>query len=780
MYHMKRKLLIFFLLSNLSLFAQNIAITDNDTYTAESSAMLDVMSTTKGMLVPRLTTAQRNAITNKATGLLVFDTTEGSFYFYNGTQWVNLTSGNASGVLGYTAPDKVYLSDVNDKFGIGTIAPTNKLDVKADGSNGIDQAIFNVVNNEGDTVFAVYPYGVRVYLFDDPSATRASTTKGGFVVGGYNRETRGLTYEFLNVSPDAVKVKVEKGGIARASTTKGGFVVGGFNRETRGESDLLKVSNDSTRLYVEGDEGFAIDNIASGSEGRYMDLTPENYLIGHESGQSLTATGLYNSFYGYRTAPFATTATKNVLIGYESGNLLTTGSQNVFIGNLAGTICNSGSQNIFIGSGAGQNETTGSSNIYIGTDAGKNSSAALYNIFVGSSTGLNNTSGISNSFVGYAAGYYNTDGYRNSAFGHNALLRNVNGYYNSVFGADAAKNSKGNSNCVFGYRAGEGTSSFPYASYEKNVIMGAYSGMQLTTGSNNCFYGYYSGYDATTANYSSAFGAYALEKNTTGTHNTAFGYEALDENTTGQQNVAIGNQTLSTSSNISSNTAVGYASLASCNGSGNTAVGNFALRYLQTSGDNNTSLGAYAGGTTWISAISNSTAIGRSAVLTASNQVRIGNTSVTSIGGQVGWSTLSDKRFKTNIRQDVVGLDFILKLKPVTYNIDADKFDRFLGIPDSLRLHNANMEKATIKYTGFIAQEVERAAIESNYDFSGIDKPKNENDHYSLRYSEFVVPLVKSIQEQQEIIENQNIEIENLKSELEQLRSIVNSIVNEN
>ena len=53
------------------------------------------------------------------------------------------------------------------------------------------------------------------------------------------------------------------------------------------------------------------------------------------------------------------------------------------------------------------------------------------------------------------------------------------------------------------------------------------------------------------------------------------------------------------------------------------------------------------------------------------------------------------------------------------------------------------------------------------YDFHGVDKPKNENSHYGLRYAEFVVPLVKAVQElaqqnngHQEVIEN--LEKENI------------------
>ena len=61
-------------------------------------------------------------------------------------------------------------------------------------------------------------------------------------------------------------------------------------------------------------------------------------------------------------------------------------------------------------------------------------------------------------------------------------------------------------------------------------------------------------------------------------------------------------------------------------------------------------------------------------------------------------------------------------------------------------------DKEQIRYTGFIAQEVEEAAKELGYDFSGVDAPKNDKDFYGLRYAEFVVPLVKGMQEQQEQI----------------------------
>ena len=96
---MKAKIIIsiaflLLLLNGITSTAQNIAITDDDGYNADNSAMLDVKSTNKGVLLPRLTTGQRNAVINPATGLLVFDTDENNFYFYDGTAWLNVSSGS--------------------------------------------------------------------------------------------------------------------------------------------------------------------------------------------------------------------------------------------------------------------------------------------------------------------------------------------------------------------------------------------------------------------------------------------------------------------------------------------------------------------------------------------------------------------------------------------------------------------------------------------------------------------------------------------------------------
>jgi len=62
-------------------------------------------------------------------------------------------------------------------------------------------------------------------------------------------------------------------------------------------------------------------------------------------------------------------------------------------------------------------------------------------------------------------------------------------------------------------------------------------------------------------------------------------------------------------------------------------------------------------------------------------------------------------------------------------------------------LHKTKNYKEGTVQSGFIAQDVEAAAQSIGYEFSGIDAPKNENDLYGIRYAEFVVPLVKAVQE---------------------------------
>ncbi|MDR0733116.1 MAG: tail fiber domain-containing protein [Dysgonamonadaceae bacterium] len=235
-----------------------------------------------------------------------------------------------------------------------------------------------------------------------------------------------------------------------------------------------------------------------------------------------------------------------------------------------------------------------------------------------------------------------------------------------------------------------------------------------------------------------SFGYRSLSSNPTGDYNTAIGDRALRYNTTGYENAAFGSWSL----------------LSNTTGNNNTAYGDLSL-YNNVTGNNNTAIGAKAKAST--TNLNNIIAIGYQATATASNEARIGNNNITSIGGCVAWTTfLSDKRVKKNIRDDVPGLDFINRLQPVTYNIDLDAIDKLRNIGEKPSRDGASQEltdaekearEATEKIvqTGFLAQDVEEVAKSIGYDFSGVDV--DGIGVYGLRYAEFVVPLVKAVQE---------------------------------
>ncbi|MEI6264651.1 MAG: tail fiber domain-containing protein [Sphingobacteriia bacterium] len=248
-----------------------------------------------------------------------------------------------------------------------------------------------------------------------------------------------------------------------------------------------------------------------------------------------------------------------------------------------------------------------------------------------------------------------------------------------------------------------------------------------------------------------AIGQGALQNNVTGDNNTAIGQGTLNLYTA-NNNTAVGHAALRSNVSADFNTAVGRAAQEFTTAAGNTAVGYFALR-TNTTGSNNTAIGN--GADVSLNNLSNATAIGNGAIVDANNKVRIGNATVGIIEGQVAYSIASDARFKYNIEENIPGLEFITKLKPVSYLFDDLKLDNFVKTGDlnAPKFSNVNYsDKVQIRKTGFLAQDVEYAAKSVNFDFDGIHKPQNARDHYSLAYSQFVVPLVKAVQEQQTII----------------------------
>ncbi|HUH35746.1 MAG TPA: tail fiber domain-containing protein [Moheibacter sp.] len=381
-------------------------------------------------------------------------------------------------------------------------------------------------------------------------------------------------------------------------------------------------------------------------------------------------------------------------------------------------------------------------NIRIGKGAGNDDMPLHGNIAIGESAlsvfkPLDNTPG-SVAIGRYALGY-NTTGDFNLAVGTSALGRNIEGNFNTAVGTQALAGS------IKGYNTAVGARALTSNQAGYSTAVGAYALYYNSTGVNTAV-GAEALRENRTGNANTATGTGALENNREGNGNTAMGSGAMRQNYYGNENTALGAYALSGGS--SQNTAIGYQALSQNSlGDNNTSVGHNSL-ITNTGGDNNTALGH--GADTSEGHFNNATAIGSGAIVNASDKVRIGNTAVTRIEGQVPFTTPSDARFKSNVQQNVPGLAFINQLNPVTYYFDNHKMAQQLN-KSATEYNNHATQKIQ---TGFLAQDVEKAAQALNYDFDGINAPERENDYYTLSYSQFVVPLVQAVKEQQEMIEN--------------------------
>ena len=334
-------------------------------------------------------------------------------------------------------------------------------------------------------------------------------------------------------------------------------------------------------------------------------------------------------------------------------------------------------------------------------------STGLYNVALGNSSMSVNTSGGFNSAAGYFCLRNNTTGGSNCASGYGALQNNITGNNNTANGSGALSENQGGSN---------------------NTAIG--SGAL----SNNI-----------SANENTAVGYLALSSNMSASGNTAIGFEALKVSTSTQSNTAVGRRALWKNTSGTLNVAMGDGALVNNTfGFENVAIGTNALPNI-VSGNDNIGIGIGVGSN--LNFGSNCIVIGSYAMTpnNTSNQIRIGNTDITYAGVQVAWSITSDKRWKDNIQNSPLGLNFINKLNPVAYT-------------------RKNDESKKVEY-GFIAQELEQALKNSNAKDNGIITI-GDDGMYSVRYNDLISISVKAIQEQQEIITSQDVKIKSLEDRL--------------
>jgi hypothetical protein len=650
-------------------------------------------------------------------------------------------AGEKSQVLGVYQTQPAAASDYRFNFGmVETTGHTANVRVTAyDGSNA----------SQGSTDVSVRAYSQGQWAFKDrfPSVSTENVRLEVQVISGTGKVIAygsGIT----NGSQDPTTFEMTYADTLLAATAPAGIGGTGAAGQVAFFSDATTLAGSSSLFWNAGAGRLGIGTATPQDQ---LELTGRLRLPATTASAGVSTAGVLilggqsflhafgattNAFVGAAAGNFTMTGGYNTALGAGGLQKNTTGSSNTAVGSLSLVANTTGINNAAVGAFSLQSNTTGGGNAALGLQSLQANTSGNDNTAIGGGSLSSNTTGASNTSVGAASLWHNTTGSNNTATGFYSLLNNTTGAENTASGRQSlyssttgTNNTASGSVSLFSNTTGNGNTVIGAASLNANTT-GSYntaSGFTSlyanTTGSYNTASGNMSLYSATTGSGNTASGDASLYSNTTGSGNTANGSHSLFSNTTGLNNTASGNSSLYSNTTGGENTASGDSALASnSTGGSNTAVGNLAGN-ANVSGASNTFLGASADALA--AGLTNATAVGSGAKVDASNHLRIGDGTVTQIGGQVAWSNLSDARHKSDVRDLDVGRDFVMALRPVSFTVDGGD-----GRTDM----------------GFLAQDVE-GLLGDGYNVIGIGGDPERT--LSLRYTDLIAPLVKTVQEQQ-------------------------------
>lgn len=263
----------------------------------DRSAVLDIQSSTKGLLIPRMSTAQRNAITQPANGLMVYQTDGTSgFYFYDGRDWKP---------LGQSIPEAKATANVD-----GWLLNGNP--------NASASSFIGTTNNQ--------PLRFRVNNISSGlmDAGRSNVFLGP---GSGDRTTASTGSNNLGIGT----------GSLRMNTTGNTNVAIGLNSLAANSTGSTNIAIGGAALSQSVSDN---NNIAIGSISLFRNNGGTNNLAIGAAAMFSNTTGFNNVSIGAEALSGVTTGFNNTAIGFKAG-ASTAGSGNVFIGSLAGVADNS-------------------------------------------------------------------------------------------------------------------------------------------------------------------------------------------------------------------------------------------------------------------------------------------------------------------------------------------------------------------------------------------------------------------------------------------------------
>lgn len=404
---MKILLLILALLSCVIVRAQNVAI-NNDASLPDNSAILDIKSSTKGLLIPRMNSTAIAAIVSPAKGLLVLDTLKNQLLVNMGSSlspnWQNIVAASGWGLSGNT---------------------------------GIDSAA-NFIGTTDAKPFIIRVNGVRSGYVD----TITNNTSFGF---------RSLDSSTTGTWNTAIGFKSLSGNKTGENNTGLGWGALRFN-----SSGSYNTASGTYGLYS---NTTGSQNTALGQLAMYSNISGgQNTVIGSDA-LRYNNTGSSNVGVGYTALYFNTTGYSNIAIGtgalFNTGNrsnLVAVGDSALFNNGLGAVNPYEGTLNSALGSKALFANTTGYYNTATGANALRNNTTGAQNTANGTGVLTSNTIGGANTAMGLNAMFQNGTGNNNTAIGNFTLTTNTAGSGNTGLGTGAlVANTVGNNNTTIGY-----------------------------------------------------------------------------------------------------------------------------------------------------------------------------------------------------------------------------------------------------------------------------------------------------------------------------------------
>lgn len=560
--------------------AQAVLKVGSNLNSIQSNAVLELESTTKGFLLPRMTAVQMAAITTPAAGMMVYCTDcgvgeDGELRIAYNSVWQTF-KGNLTGNITGNAATVTTNSDLT-----GPITST-----------GNTTAVASQTGTGSKFVMDTAPTLVTPVL----GVATATSVNGTSIP---TSKTLVVTTDKLNVL--SATTSAELAGVV-SDETGTGTVVLSVSPALTGTPTAPTATAGTNTTQLATTAFVTAATAAAASSTNFVDLTTDQTIGGVKT--------------------FSKDAIVNgIIVGRGAGNIVsnTANGANALIGNTTGYA------NTANGKQALQNNTSGSFNTANGAEALITNTTGDNNTANGAGALRNNTAGANNTAIGSGTLYYNTIGNSNTANGDGALANNANGNDNTANGRGSLyKNSSGSHNTAVGR-----SSLYNNTTGADNTAVGSEALNMNTTGTDNTANGRYSLFYNTTGSNNTATGTNSLAQNTSGAGNTSIGAYALRLNNVGYSNTATGFHSLYTNSSGYENTGGGRESLYSnTTGFQNTANGFYSLA-SNTTGSQNTGIGYGAN----VSAgnLINATAIGNSAIVSASNTVQLGNTSVTNV-----------------------------------------------------------------------------------------------------------------------------------------------------